>query len=71
MLWFENEKKSELILAYTKYAKSLEDLLSVVFEIQTDLKNILKEQSAMISSQKTPPIRKSTRKPKKPSKKIN
>ncbi len=45
-----NEKKSELILIYDQYSKSLEDLLSTVFEIQKDLKNILKEQSKLIPS---------------------
>lgn len=47
-----NEKKSELISAYEQYSESLEEMLSFVFEIQKDLKEILKEQSSMISSQK-------------------
>ena len=45
-----NEKKTELLDAYDKYSKALEELLSTVFEIQQDLKEILKEQSALISN---------------------
>ena len=44
-----DEKKTELLDAYDKYSKALEELLSTVFEIQQDLKEILKEQSALIS----------------------
>lgn len=47
-----NDKKSELLDAYSQYSKSLEDLLSYVFDIQKDLKDILKEQSGLISSSK-------------------
>lgn len=46
-----NEKKTDLLSAYAQYSESLEELLSSVFEIQTDLKEILKEQSSLISSQ--------------------
>lgn len=51
-----NEKKSELITAYGQYSAALEELLSSVFDIQKDLKEILKEQSALIvdSSKKSP-----------------
>ncbi|GBH34603.1 hypothetical protein NZNM25_13940 [Nitrosopumilus zosterae] len=49
-----NEKQSELISAYEQYSESLEEMLSSVFEIQKDLKDILKEQSLMISQKKTP-----------------
>ena len=52
-----NQKKSELVSIYTQYSETLEALLASVFEIQNDLKEILKEQSALIESQ-----------PKKPSK---
>ena len=45
-----NKKKSELLSLYVQYSGSLEALLSSVFEIQNDLKEILKEQSSMISS---------------------
>jgi hypothetical protein len=43
-----NEKKTELIDTYDQYSKALEELLSTVFEIQHDLKEILKEQSTLI-----------------------
>ena len=46
-----NEKKSELLSYYEQYSNALEELLSSVFDIQHDLKEILKEQSSLISSQ--------------------
>ena len=45
-----NDKKTELLSAYEQYSTALEDLLSIVFEIQYELKEILKDQSLMISS---------------------
>ena len=45
-----NEKKTDLLSAYEQYSKVLEELLLYVLEIQNDLKEILKEQSLMISS---------------------
>lgn len=47
-----NEKKTELLEAYNQYSNALEELLSSVFEIQQDLKEIVKEQSSMISDSK-------------------
>ena len=47
-----NEKKTELLSAYIQYSDALEELLSTVFDIQNDLKEILKKQSSMISSRK-------------------
>ena len=47
-----NQKKSELLIAYDEYSKQLENLLSSVFEIQNELKDILKDQSNLISSPK-------------------
>ncbi len=47
-----NEKKTELLSAYEQYSVALEKLLSTVFDIQNDLKEILKQQSSMISSQR-------------------
>ncbi len=44
-----NEKKSELLVVYRQYSTALEELLSSVFDIQKDLKDILKEQSSLIS----------------------
>ncbi len=47
-----NEKKTELLSAYEQYFVALEELISSVFDIQNDLKEILKEQSSIISSQR-------------------
>ena len=47
-----NEKKTELLTIYAQYSTALEKLLSSVFEIQNDLKDILKHQSSMISKTK-------------------
>ena len=61
-----NQKKTELLISYEKYSKSLEELLLTVFDIQKDLKEILKDQSSLIpnSSKKkqTKPKSKSKRK---------
>jgi len=45
-----NQKKTELLSAFEQYSMALEELLSSVFDIQHDLKEILKAQSSMISS---------------------
>lgn len=45
-----NEKKSVLIDAYGKYSVALEELLKTVFDIQKDLKDIVKEQSTLIAN---------------------
>ena len=45
-----DEKKTELIDAYGDYSLALEELLTTVFDIQKDLKEILKEQSGLISN---------------------
>ena len=47
-------KQSELLLSYGLYSKALEDMIAVVFDIQNDLKNLLKEQSKLISVRKSP-----------------
>ena len=47
-----NEKKTELLSTYAQYSYALEKLLSTVFDIQNDLKEILKVQSSMISTQR-------------------
>ena len=49
-----NEKKTILLDTFSKYSKILEELLSSVFEIQNDLKEILKDQSSMIIDQPKP-----------------
>jgi len=41
-------KQSELVFAYEQYSKALENMIDVVFDIQYDLKNLLKEQSKLI-----------------------
>ncbi len=53
-----NYKKTELISAYKQYSEAMETLLSSVFDIQMDLKEILKEQSTLISSQSKPKSKK-------------
>ena len=45
-----NDKKTELLSAYAKYSVAMEKLLTTAFDIQNDLKEILKDQSSMISS---------------------
>ncbi len=47
-----NEKKTELLSVYSQYSSSLENILSSVFDIQNDLKEILKHQSSIISKSK-------------------
>lgn len=56
-----NEKKTELLIAYEQYSKSLEELLLTVFDIQKDLKNILKEQSSLISNSSKKPLKSKTK----------
>ena len=64
-----NEKRSQLIDVYEQYSKSLEEMLLTVFDIQNDLKNILKEQSSLLSEKKSSKKPKSMKpKSKKPSK---
>jgi DNA repair exonuclease SbcCD ATPase subunit len=60
-----NNKKSELTFAYAKYSKELEQLLETVFDIQKDLKDILKTQSSLISENGTKKMIKTRRKPTK------
>ena len=45
-----NEQKTKLLVAYEQYSTALEELLLTVFDIQKDLKDILKEQSSLISN---------------------
>ena len=60
-----NLKQTELLATYQKYSDSLEELLSTVFEIQNDLKEILKEQSSLISKPKRTPAKRKTKSTKK------
>ena len=55
-----NSKQSELITYYDAYTQHLETLLETVFEIQDDLKSLLREQSKLI--EKTPKRTKRSRK---------
>ena len=59
-----SKKQSELLSAYEQYSRALEDMIAVVFDIQNDLKNILKEQSKLLSDRKTrkPSLKKKIRK---------
>ena len=60
-----NSKNSQLISAYEIYSKELEQMLATIFEIQKDLKEILKSQTALISEpkkSKTKTKKKSTKK---------
>ena len=57
-----NAKQEELLSAYMQHSTVMEELLTSVFEIQMQLKEILKEQSSLISSQKPKTISKSRKK---------
>lgn len=56
-----NQKKTELLSVYQEYSKALETMLSSVFEIQNELKEILKDQSSLIASQTKKQTRKTTK----------
>ena len=55
----KNSKQSELITYYDAYTHHLETLLETVFEIQDDLKNLLREQSKLIEKAPTKKTKKS------------
>ena len=57
-----NLKRSELISTYKNYSTELEQMLVTVFEIQQDLKEILKIQTLLISEQKKSKKRSKTKK---------
>lgn len=48
-----NEKNSELVQIYSQYTKDLEKMVSSVFEIQNELKEVLKSQSTLIKTSRT------------------
>ena len=60
-----NLKQTELLATYQKYSDSLEELLSTVFDIQNDLKEIVKEQSSLISKPKRTTTKRKTKSTKK------
>ena len=43
-----NDKQNELLSVYVQHTMVMEELLTSVFEIQIELKEILKEQSSLI-----------------------
>ena len=47
-----HQKQAELVDLLDLYGKNLETLLSSVFEIQNELKDLLREQSSLISKSK-------------------
>lgn len=49
-----NQKNSELLKAFEEYSVALEKTVSSIFEIQMDLKDVLKIQSGLLSSKKQP-----------------
>jgi len=57
-----DEKKTELIDAYDEYSAALEELLTSVFDIQKDLKEILKEQSRLIPNPSKKPLKSKSKK---------
>jgi len=57
-----NEKKTVLIDAYGQYSAALEELLKTVFDIQKDLKDILKEQSTLIPNSSKKPLKSKSKK---------
>ena len=65
------EKRARLISAYEQYSEALEGMLGAVFEIQSDLGEILRQQSSMISAphkkagKKKPAAKPAKKKPKK------
>ncbi len=44
------QKQFELLSVYANYSESLEQILATLFDIQNDLKNILKQQSELMAN---------------------
>jgi len=51
-----SEKQFKLLSAYEQYSVALENMVNTIFGIQNDLKNLLKEQSKLISDEKSTTI---------------
>ena len=51
-LYKKSQKQAELADTYLEYTRALEEMLSTVFEIQNGLKDVLKEQSSLLSRKK-------------------
>ena len=60
-----NLKQTELLELFQKHSDALEALLSTVFDIQNDLKEILKEQSSLLSKPKKTTVKRKTKSTKK------
>ena len=48
----KTQKQAELAEAYLQYSGALEEMLSAVFEIQNGLRDVLREQSSLLSGSK-------------------
>jgi len=48
-----SEKQFELLSIYEQYTAALENMVNAIFDIQNDLKNLLKEQSKLILDEKS------------------
>lgn len=57
-----NEKKTELIMLYADYAKQLEQIVTSLFSIQSDLKELIKTEASLIESEKPKRTVKKTKK---------
>lgn len=60
-----DEKKSELIAAYSEYSERLEQIVSSLLSIQEDLRDIIKTEASLIGSEHSAKTRKGAKKPKK------
>lgn len=48
-----SQKQSRLLFAYSTYSNALDDTISVLFDVNEDLKNLLRKHSNLISSEKS------------------
>lgn len=48
-----SQKQSRLLFAYSTYSNALNDTISVLFDVNEDLKNLLRKHSNLISSEKS------------------
>jgi hypothetical protein len=55
-------KKTELIIVYAEYAKQLEQIVTSLFSIQSDLKDLIKVEASLIESEKPKKAVKKTKK---------
>ncbi|MFY9301104.1 MAG: hypothetical protein WAO91_07940 [Candidatus Nitrosotenuis sp.] len=64
-----NQGKTNLIAAYEEYTKKLEELVASLLSIQSDLKEIVKTEAALIKNVPRKKPKKITKKPRRKSKK--